>query len=228
MKSNILNRFCDPTANAEYKQEPFINGEYIIGTDSHICGYIKKELVEDANEYKTLTKDYIGQLMKVKGPNTYNLPIKIDSLVDAVKSVECDNENQHLCPDCKGAGVVEFEYTSMNDFEYTITDTCPVCNGDGFSKEYDYLSLTSGWFNKFENYIDIGGCLFNPCYMEKLAFAMSDCNVTTCTFVCGGPTNGCCFNITDGFNIIVMPSLIKDKEEKKIIKLETELQLIIS
>ena len=221
MKSEILNKFCNPNGHSEYMEKPFINGDYVLGTDSHIAGYIKKELIEDVDCLETYEKDYMGALEKAKGSNVYNVTIKIDNLIKAIKSVEYDNNDEHLCPDCKGKGVVDFEYTSVDDYSYTTEDTCPVCNGEGINKNYEYMALISGWFDKKNNVIDIQGCWFNPCYLEKLLFMMHDCNVTTCTFVRGEPNKGGHFHIIDGVDVVIMPVFHSD-DISNIIKLECE------
>lgn len=222
MKSDVLKLFCDPNSCSEFAQKPFVNGDYVIGTDSHIAGYIKRELIEDADELETLTKDYIGQLEKVKGPNEYNLTIKLDELVNVIKGVEYDTKDEHLCPDCKGSGVVTFEYESVENYHtYTTEDTCPVCNGNGINENYIYLSILAGWVDKKNNVIDIKGNWFNPIYLEHLVYFMQQCNVTTCKFVCGGPNNGCQFNIAEGIDVIIMPVFHSD-EINHIYKIECE------
>ena len=231
MKSNVLNIFCDPEAYSEYKQNPFVNGDYVVGTDAHIAGYIKKEKIEDVNELDVNTKNYIEAIEKVKGSNKYDLKIKLDELTNIIKSVKFDTDDSHLCPDCKGSGRVLFEYYGVEDGQtYTTEDTCPVCNGDGLNKNYEYLSILGGWFDTKNNVIDIKGCWFNPKYLEKLSQFMLRCNVTTCTFVCGEPTKGCHFNLAEGIDVIIMPvfhsveidhiyKLKCEDEEKKVLRI---------
>lgn len=218
MDSTILKKFCKPDAYAEFMQKPFINGDYVLATDGHIAGFIKRELIDDIDGLVTYEKDYIGALDKIKSSHIYNITIKLDELLKVIKSVESDKDESHLCPDCQGTGVVKFEYTSVEDYHtYTIESGCPVCEGDGSNKNYEYMSTISGWFDKKNNAISIKDCWFNPLYLEKVLFMMYDCNVTTCTFVCGEPTKGCQFHITDGVDVLIMPVFPNDTIDNVIV-----------
>ena len=40
MNIEFLSQFCDPESQAEYKNEPFINGDYVVATDAHIMAIV--------------------------------------------------------------------------------------------------------------------------------------------------------------------------------------------
>ena len=206
MELRTLEIFCKPDSYAKYAQSPFINGDYVLATDAHIAVYVNKEMVDGVEKLKTLEKDYIGVLKQVDGTQVYNTKIKLESLLDALKQIKLDDNDSHFCPDCKGKGVVDFEYVDVQHYHtHIITDTCPMCNGAGDNKNYEYSDVLGMWFDKTDNGIRIKDCKFNPIYIDKLIQLMRDCDVDECIFVCGNPSKSCHFNIMEGVNVVIMP-----------------------
>lgn len=220
MDSRFLNRFCESDASAPFKRAPFINGDYVLATDGVTAAYVKKYLVEDADSLQTFDKDYIGVLKNANGDNTYNVKLTMDDLVNAIKGIEFDHEESHICPDCKGRGLVEFEYVSVEGCNtYTVEDTCPVCHGGGYNENYQFSHILYAWFNKRKNAVNIKGCWLNPKYVEKLVFLMGDCDVSECTFVRGGKNKGCHFKVTEDIEVVIMP-LFHSDEVKTVVEVE--------
>jgi hypothetical protein len=203
IKSEFLKNFCNP--DKEKFSEPFINGDYICATDTHIIVTVKKEEVECDDPLNESDRDYVGIVEKGIGNNLYNTTFNINDLLDTLKQVEIDTKDEHLCPDCNGNGEVDFEYTSTHGSVYTVRDECPVCHGTGFNENYQYIRKINGWFDKTACAIEFDGILLNPKYIGDLICVMEECNVNTCTMVCGGYNKACLFNINDNVRVFMMP-----------------------
>ena len=111
MNIEFLTQFCDPESQAEYKNEPFINGDYVVATDAHIMAIVNKEIVNGYTELKPQKRDYVKYIEDCRIGNIFTpYNITLDQLDNAIKQVEVDTSDHHVCDDCNGSGVVAYEY----------------------------------------------------------------------------------------------------------------------
>ena len=203
ISSRFLENFCD--SSRERFCSPFLNGDYVVATDTHALVVVNKEEVESDNPLKESEKDYIAIVESGKGDEVRNVTFTYNELLDALKQVEISADNEHLCPDCGGYGEVDFEYHSTHDNEYTMRGECPVCHGTGINDNFLYLHKAHGWFDKTLTAIETCGIWFNPKYIDDLIRIMDELNVTSCTMECGGHSNACLFILNDKVKFYMMP-----------------------
>lgn len=209
--SRFLENFCD--SSRERFSSPFLNGDYVVATDTHALVVVNKEEVESDDPLKESEKDYIAIVENGKGDEVRNITFTYNELLDALKQVEISADNEHLCPDCDGCGEVDFEYRSTHDYEYTMRGECPVCNGTGINSNFIYLHKANGWFDKTLTAIETCGIWFNPKYIDDLVRIMDELSVTSCTMECGGHTKACLFILNDKVKFYMMPIFQSDSVE---------------
>lgn len=206
MDTYFLQQFCDLESQAEYKNAPFINGDYVVATDAHIMAIIDKEIVDDYSTLKELERDYVGYIEKSCAGNlskTYN--ITLEQLKNAESQVEIDTKEYHVCEDCNGDGTVDFEYISVRGESFINTGDCPVCEGTGISPDYKYLRNRDGWYCYKETTIDIDGIWLAPNYIDCVINTMNKCGVKECILESYGPIKHNIFHINNNVKIVVMP-----------------------
>lgn len=209
--SKFLDNFCD--SSRERFSSPFLNGDYVVATDTHALVVVNKEEVESDDPLKESEKDYIAIVESGKGDEVRNITFTYNELLDALKQVEISADNEHLCPDCDGYGEVDFEYHSTHDYEYTMRGECPVCNGTGINSNFIYLHKVTGWFDKTLTAIETCNIWFNPKYIDDLVCIMDELSVTSCTMECGGYTKACLFILNDKVKFYMMPIFQSDSVE---------------
>lgn len=209
--SKFLDNFCD--SSRERFSSPFLNGDYVVATDTHALVVVNKEEVESDDPLKESEKDYIAIVENGKGDEVRNITFTYNELLDALKQVKISADNEHLCPDCDGNGEVDFEYRSTQDYEYTMRGECPVCNGTGINSNFIYLHKVTGWFDKTLTAIETCNIWFNPKYIDDLVRIMDELSVTSCTMECGGHTKACLFILNDKVKFYMMPIFQSDSVE---------------
>ena len=209
--SRFLENFCD--SSRERFSSPFLNGDYVVATDTHALVVVNKEEVESDDPLKETEKDYIAVVEAGKGDEVRNITFTYNELLDALKQVEISGDNEHLCPDCDGYGEVDFEYHSTHNYEYTMRGKCPVCNGTGINSNFIYLHKANGWFDKTLTAIETCGIWFNPKYIDDLVRIMDELSVTSCTMECGGHNKACLFILNDKVKFYMMPIFQADSVE---------------
>ena len=226
IKSEFLENFCDSTR--ERFCSPFLNGDYVVATDTHILVVVNKEEVESDDPLNVSEKDYVEIVERGKGDEVKNITFNYNDLLDALKQVEISADNNHLCPDCDGYGEVDFEYHSTHNYEYTMRGECPVCNGTGINSDFLYLHKVTGWFDKTLTAIETCGILFNPKYIDGLIRMMDELGITTCTMESGGHNKACLFILNDKVKFYMMPIFKSDTIENIIhIELKPNINLYI-
>ena len=183
ISSRFLENFCD--SNRERFCSPFLNGDYVVATDTHFLVVVNKEEVESDDPLNVYEKDYVEIVESSKGDEVKNITFNYNDLLNALKQVPISSDSEHLCPDCNGDGEVDFEYCSTHDYEYTLRGECPVCHGTGINDNFLYLHKVDGWFDKTLTAIETCGIRFNPKYIDDLIRIMNELNVTSCTMECG-------------------------------------------
>lgn len=211
--STFLKNFCSAKSNHERFWEPFINGDYVVATDTHALIVVNKEEVASDDPLNESEKDYINMVENNKGDEVKNITFNYNDLLNALKQVPISPDSEHFCPDCDGCGEVDFEYHSTHDYEYTLRGECPVCHGIGIDNNFIYLDKTKGWFNKTLTAIETCGIWFNPKYIDNLVRIMDELSVTSCTMECGGHSKACLFILNDKVKIYAMPIFQSDTIE---------------
>ena len=64
IKSEFLANFCSDKSYHEKFWKPFINGDYVVATDTHILVTVNKEEVESDDPLNVYEKDYVGNLSR--------------------------------------------------------------------------------------------------------------------------------------------------------------------
>lgn len=213
IKSKFLENFCSDKSYHEKFWKPFINGDYVVATDTHAIFAVNKEEVESDDTLNVSEKDYVEIVESCKGDEVKNITFNYNDLLNAIKQVPISPDSEHLCPDCEGDGEVYFEYHSTHDYEYILRGECPVCNGTGINDNFLYLHKTNGWFDKTLVAIETCGIWFNPKYVDDLVRVMDELGITTCTMECGGHSKACLFILNDKVKFYMMPIFQSDSVE---------------
>ena len=69
--SRFLENFCD--SSRERFSSPFLNGDYVVATDTHALVVVNKEEVESDDPLKESEKDYIAIVENGKGDEVRNI-----------------------------------------------------------------------------------------------------------------------------------------------------------
>lgn len=210
---DILQDFCNPESNNEWYNEPFVIDDYVVATDAHTLISIKQEMVYSANPIETCHKKYLEIVQEQEASATDSLILNVNSLIEALKKLPSDQEENHICQDCKGSGTVEFDYHSYNDQVYNIEAECPVCCGSGLDVSYEYLKMLHAWVNKKQCAINIKDIWFNPKYIENVAYVMKELDFAQCKMKYSSHNKLCVFELNDDIKIYVMPIFQSDDIE---------------
>jgi hypothetical protein len=213
INSKFLENFCSSKSYNGIFNEPFINGKYVVATDSHSLIVVDKEEVESDDPLKESEKDYVGFVEEGKGDEVKNIKFTYSELLDALKQVPVSDNEEHYCPDCNGDGEVDFEYHSTHDYEYTLRGECPVCHGTGINDNFLYLHNVRGWFDKTLTAIETCGIWFNPKYIDDLVRIMNELQITSCTMECGSISRACLFILNNKVKFYLMPIFHLDSVE---------------
>ena len=127
----------DEYALRDTLKTPFIQESdgRVWASEGHIVIMVNQECV--SGEYKTQD---LGSKIPVRDYNC-DFPLSISDLQNALD--RCPQEDEVLItykevkyPECDGTGDVEADYYADSDGEYyTISGTCPICDGEGTIEE---------------------------------------------------------------------------------------------
>ena len=110
-------------------RQPFIQDSKVCATDGYMMIRIGAALCE--GDYQERPGDLRPpSLTIIPVPNT-DEPLTYRQLKVALDARP--EERSIRCPDCNGDGEVTWEYMDKNRERHTLQDTCPVCDGSGFT-----------------------------------------------------------------------------------------------
>lgn len=139
-RHKLLQSFCSTNENRPKLQSPFVQGENVFATDSYSI-IILKATEKDRQTYSVddpKCPKMDGFLSVQTEPL---LSLDLESLkreYDRIKKKIDKIDNR--CVECKGRGVVEFNYWSTESDCYTLEGECPVCSGTGVRNIETYIS----------------------------------------------------------------------------------------
>ena len=213
INADILQDFCNPESNHEWYSKPFVNDGHVVATDAHALISIKQEMVYSANPIETCDKNFLEIVQTQEASATDSLILNVNTLIEALKKLPSDQEENHMCQDCKGSGTVEFDYHSYSDQMYNIEAECPVCRGTGLDDSYEYLKMLHAWVSKKQCAINIKDIWFNPKYIENVAYVMKELDFAQCKMKYSSHNKLCVFELNDDIKIYVMPIFRSDDIE---------------
>lgn len=212
---NVLKLFCNSESNNELFQEPFLEQGLVCATDAHAMIVLNRDCVEVDHQINLSTKNYLNIVRKQEETLDQRIDqVSAFSLNNALQKIDVDHSDLHCCKDCGGSGTVDFEYVSIDDQRYTVTDTCPVCQGDGINENYVYSPYHNGWFDKTETAVQIKDIYFNPKYIGLISIVMKQFGCDSCTIKYKDSSHLTVFDVADGIKIYVMPIYHSDTLEK--------------
>lgn len=222
---NVLKLFCNSESNNELFQEPFLEQGLVCATEAHAMIVLNRDCVEVDNQINVSTKNYLNIVRKQEETLDQRIDqVSAFSLNNALQKIDVDHGDLHCCKDCDGSGAVDFEYVSMDGQRYTVTDTCPVCQGDGINENYVYSPYHDGWFDKTETAVQIKDICFNPKYIGLISIVMKQFGCDSCTIKYKDSSHLTLFDVADGIKIYLMPIYHSDTLEK-IVKVELETKI---
>lgn len=213
INADILQDFCNPESNHEWYSKPFVNDGHVVATDAHALISIKQEMVYSTKYIETCDKKYLEIVQTQEASATDSLILNVNTLIEALKKLPSDQEENHMCQDCKGSGTVEFDYHSYSDQMYNIEAECPVCRGTGLDDSYEYLKMLHAWVSKKQCAINIKDIWFDPKYIEKVAYVMKELDFAQCKMKYSSHNKLCVFELNDDIKIYVMPIFRSDDIE---------------
>lgn len=187
---------CRPILEKPIEQDGYINA-----SDTHIAVRIPKE--KSCLSFKEGDKPKFARVFTESNPEFI---ISFGAIEKAIAKCKLDiNELYDNCPDCGGSGTVEWVYTDVHCHRHTIEEECPVCDGDGKSRNGELEGIT------------IGDKVFSAHYLMRIYQAMvaleaDKIKVTPKSF------NGWLFEPCEGVEIVLMPLNTDPQEAKAKIK----------
>ena len=162
-ENEIFDLFVEDENGLRYKlKTPFVDkcDGRVWATDGHALIMVNPECVPGKYE----TRD-IGGKIPVRDYNC-DESLSVSDLQDAIKRCPQEPEmkikyNVVRCPECNGSGEVDVEYYADSDGKYyTISGTCPICDGEGTIEEEE-REPTGNMIPKDDSIIKFGEGYFN-------------------------------------------------------------------
>lgn len=195
---------------------PFIdkNDGRVWATDAHILVMVNPECVSDKYE----TKD-LGSKIPVREYNC-NESLLVSDLQDALNRCPQEPEmeikyNVVQCPECNGYGEVDVEYYADSDGKcYTISGTCPICDGDGTIKEEE-REPTGNMIPKEDSLIKFGEGYFKWYYIDTIIEACKKLKIEKIKLVRTSISELSLIELSRDIHIAIMPMLLDGAEDRK-------------
>lgn len=187
--SALLNLFvADDITCRPMLEKPIEQDGYINATDTHIAIRIPKS--KSCLSFKEGDSPKFARVFPKSNPE---FAISFDSIEKAIAKCKLDiNELYETCPDCGGGGTVEWEYTDTHGQKHCIDEECPVCDGDGKSRQGEGI------------YIQLGDKVFSAHYFIRLYQAMRSLEVGIIKITPNG-NFAWLFEPCKGVEIVLMP-----------------------
>lgn len=200
-------------------KEPFIqeNDGRVWATEGHIVIMVNQKCV--SGEYKT---NNIGSDLPTRDYNC-DFPLSISDLQDAID--RCPKEDEVIitkkevkCTECDGYGEVDADYhAESNGKYYTISGTCPICDGEG-TIEKEEREPTGNMIPKENSNIELGKGIFRWYRIRTIIKTCKMLDIKQIRLVRTHETEMSILELSKDIHIALMPMYVSDIEGVEIKK----------
>lgn len=218
-EKEIFDMFVGDCELRKQLQTPFIEKTdgRVWATNGRILIMVNPDCVSE--EYKPLD---MGGHLPVRDFNT-DILILVSDIEKAFGKLPQEPEvtityEKHECPECGGEGTVEAEYYANYDNEdYTISGTCPICDGSGELEE-EIRTPTGKTIPVDGSVIKIGEGYFRWDLVKKIAETCKKLDITDMHVRRNSLRDMSIIELNRDIHIAIMPMYLEDEEGKKIKK----------
>lgn len=216
-ENEILGLFVEEGNGLRYKlKTPFIdkNDGRVWATDGHNLIMVNPECVSGKYE----TRDMGGKI-PVRDYNC-DESLLVSDLQDALKRCPREPEikikyNVARCPECNGSGEVHADYHSESDgMYYTISGTCPICDGIGTIEEEE-KEPTGNMIPKEDSLIKFGEGYFKWRLINSIIEACEKLKIEKIRLVRTSISTLNIVELSKDIHIAIMPMYVYDDEDRK-------------
>ena len=216
-EKEIFGLFVEDENGLRYKlKTPFVD-KYdgrVWATDGHALIMVNPECVSGKYE----TRDMGGKIPV----REYNCDesLLVSDLQDALKRCPQEPEmkikyNVVRCPECNGSGEVDVEYYADSDGKYyTISGTCPICDGEGTIEEEE-REPTGNMIPKEDILINFGEGYFKWRVINTIIEACEKLKIEEIRLVRTSSTELSLIELSKDIHIAIMPMLLDGAEDRK-------------
>ena len=200
-------------------KEPFVheNDGRVWASEGHIMIMVNQKCV--SGEYKT---HGIGCELPVRDYNC-DFPLSISDLQDALD--RCPQEHEVIitnkkvkCTECDGYGEVDADYyADSNGKYYTISGTCPICDGEGTIKKEE-REPTGNMIPKENSNIELGKGIFRWYHIRTIIKTCEMIDIKQLRLVRTHEEEMSMFELSKDIHIALMPMYVSDIEGVEIKK----------
>ena len=216
-EKEIFDLFVEDENGLRYKlKTPFVD-KYdgrVWATDAHNLIMVNPECVSGKYE----TRDMGGKIPV----REYNCDesLLVSDLQDALKRSPREPEmkikyNVAQCPECNGSGEVDVEYYADSDGKYyTISGTCPICDGEGTIEEEE-REPTGNMIPKEDILIKFGEGYFKWRLINTIIEACEKLKIEEIRLVRTSISTLNIVELSKDIHIAIMPMYVYDDEDSK-------------
>lgn len=216
-EKEIFGLFVEDENGLRYKlKTPFVD-KYdgrVWATDGHNLIMVNPECVSGKYE----TRDMGGKI-PVRDYNC-DESLLVSDLQDAIKRCPQEPEmkikyNVAQCPECNGSGEVDVEYYADSDGKYyTISGTCPICDGEGTIEEEE-REPTGNMIPKEDILIKFGEGYFKWRLINSIIKACEKLKIEEIKLVRTSISTLSIVELSKDIHIAIMPMYVYDDEDRK-------------
>lgn len=149
-KEELLQSFCDDSANRPGLNEPFLQGDWVCATDAYVALLMKADDADTVN-YNEKAKPAIVRFTQGELKPVYEFDAKDFAVAYYDRKNRIDAIDRR-CPECKGKRMVEYHYWDRFSDPHMADLECPCCKGTGEIDINDYLRKSRYQFKIDEKY----------------------------------------------------------------------------
>ena len=216
-ENEIFGLFVENEDGLRYKlKTPFVD-KYdgrVWATDGHKLIMVNPECVSGKYE----TRDMGGKI-PVRDYNC-DESLLVSDLQDALKRCPQEPEmkikyNVVQCPECNGSGEVDVEYYADSDGKYyTISGTCPICDGEGTIEEEE-KEPTGNMIPKEDILIKFGEGYFKWRLINLIIETCEKLKIEEIRLVRTSTSTLSVVELSKDIHIAIMPMYVYDDEDRK-------------
>ena len=216
-EKEIFDLFVEDEDGLRYKlKTPFVDkyDSRVWATDGHKLIMVNPECVSGKYE----TRDMGGKI-PVRDYN-WDESLLVSDLQDALKRCPQEPEmrikyNVVQCPECNGSGEVDVEYYADSDGKYyTISGTCPICDGEGTIEEEE-KEPTGNMIPKEDILIKFGEGYFKWRLINSIIEACEKLKIEKIRLVRTSISTLSIVELSKDIHIAIMPMYVYDDEDRK-------------
>lgn len=216
-EKEIFDLFVEDEDGLRYNlMTPFVdkNDGRVWATDAYIMIMVNPNCVSDKYE----TKD-LGSKIPVREYNC-DESLLVSDLQNAINRCPQETEmkikyNVVQCPECNGYGEVDVEYYADSDGKYyTISGTCPICDGDGTIQEEE-REPTGNMIPKEDSLIKFGKGYFKWYYIDTIIEVCKKLKIEKIKLVRTSISELSLIELSRDIHIAIMPMLLDGAEDRK-------------